>query len=76
MTDGNAPQDAVVIERSFDAPADLIWRMWTDGGTIGAIPRLGVFRVHTGIPADSPGAAGWVMAFSKLAAHIEEQGLR
>ena len=23
-------QDVVVIERSFDAPADLIWRMWTD----------------------------------------------
>ena len=22
--------DAVVIERSFDAPVDLIWRMWTD----------------------------------------------
>jgi uncharacterized protein YndB with AHSA1/START domain len=22
--------DAVVIERTFDAPVDLIWRMWTD----------------------------------------------
>ena len=22
--------DAVVIERSFDAPVDLIWQMWTD----------------------------------------------
>ena len=30
MTDSNAAQDAVVIERSFDAPADLIWRMWTE----------------------------------------------
>jgi uncharacterized protein YndB with AHSA1/START domain len=30
MTDGNAPRDAVVIERSFDAPADLVWRMWTE----------------------------------------------
>ncbi len=30
MTDGNRSQDAVVIERSFDAPADLIWQMWTD----------------------------------------------
>jgi uncharacterized protein YndB with AHSA1/START domain len=30
MTDSNRPQDAVVIERSFDAPVDLIWRMWTD----------------------------------------------
>lgn len=27
MTDNN---DAVVIERSFDAPVDLVWRMWTD----------------------------------------------
>lgn len=30
MTDDKAPRDAVVIERSFDAPADLIWAMWTD----------------------------------------------
>ena len=25
-----ASQDAVVIERTFDAPVDLIWQMWTD----------------------------------------------
>ena len=30
MTDDNASPDAVVIERSFDAPLDLIWRMWTE----------------------------------------------
>jgi uncharacterized protein YndB with AHSA1/START domain len=30
MTDNNGSQDAVVIERSFDAPANLIWQMWTD----------------------------------------------
>jgi len=30
MTDSNRPRDAVVIERSFDAPVDLIWQMWTD----------------------------------------------
>ena len=29
MTDDSASQDAVVIERSFDAPVDLIWQMWT-----------------------------------------------
>jgi uncharacterized protein YndB with AHSA1/START domain len=23
--------DVVVIERTFDAPIDLVWRMWTDG---------------------------------------------
>ena len=30
MTDDSASRDAVVIERSFDAPAELIWRMWTE----------------------------------------------
>jgi uncharacterized protein YndB with AHSA1/START domain len=30
MTDDNSSPDAVVIERSFDAPVDLIWQMWTD----------------------------------------------
>jgi uncharacterized protein YndB with AHSA1/START domain len=30
MTDGNTSKDAVVIERSFDAPVDLIWQMWTE----------------------------------------------
>lgn len=30
MTDENRLRDAVVIERSFDAPVDLIWQMWTD----------------------------------------------
>ena len=31
---------------------------------------------HTGIPEDSPGAAGWTMAFNKLVAYIEAQGGR
>jgi uncharacterized protein YndB with AHSA1/START domain len=30
MTDDSAPQDVVVIERTFDAPVELIWQMWTD----------------------------------------------
>jgi uncharacterized protein YndB with AHSA1/START domain len=30
MTDNNGRQDALVIERSFDAPVDLIWQMWTE----------------------------------------------
>jgi len=30
MTDRNGSQDAVTIERSFGAPVDLIWQMWTD----------------------------------------------
>jgi uncharacterized protein YndB with AHSA1/START domain len=166
MADGNASRDAVVIERSFDAPPDLIWRMWTEpehfkawyGPDGAAVPvakmdvRVGGGRLvcleidtpggpvqmwftgeyrevvenerlvytesvsdengnvlpppdmgmpgghpattevaveltdlggrtkmvltHSGIPAGSPGAAGWAMALSKLAARVEAQGIR
>ena len=30
MIDSVGSQDAVRIERTFDAPVDLIWQMWTD----------------------------------------------
>ncbi|HZC54018.1 MAG TPA: SRPBCC domain-containing protein [Mycobacterium sp.] len=165
MTD-NASRDAVVIERSFEAPAELIWQMWTEpehfkawygpGGA--AVPvakmdvRVGGSRLvclevatpdgrkqmwftgqyrevvanrrlvytesisdehgnvlspsqlgmpdahptttevtveledlggrtkmvmtHVGVPADSPGAAGWTMALDKLAAHLTAQSLQ
>ena len=161
MTEDNGSEDAVVIERSFDAPVDLIWQMWTDpehfsawyGPDGAAIPvakmdvqvggtrlvamdvktpggpmrmwftgeyrevvenvrlvytesmsdengnvlspsdmgmpaghptttevrveledvggRTNMVMTHAGIPSDSPGAAGWAMAFDKLAAHVE-----
>lgn len=161
MTDDNGPQDALVIERSFDAPVNLVWQMWTepehfkawygpDGSTIPVAKmdvRVGGTRLicmempspdgtmqmwfageyrevlenqrlvytefisddsgnasspsdmgmpeghpvttevrvelsdvsgrtkmvmtHVGIPADSPGAAGWAMALDKLASHVE-----
>jgi uncharacterized protein YndB with AHSA1/START domain len=29
MTDSGISQDAVVIERTFDAPVHLIWLLWT-----------------------------------------------
>jgi uncharacterized protein YndB with AHSA1/START domain len=29
MTDTNGAENSVVIERSFDAPVELIWQMWT-----------------------------------------------
>ena len=32
-----------------------------------------MIMTHAGIPADSPGAAGWEMAFDKLAAYAEAQ---
>jgi uncharacterized protein YndB with AHSA1/START domain len=166
MTDNDSSQDAVVIERSFDAPVDLIWQMWTDpdhfkawygpdgatipiakmdvrvGGTrlvgmemqspggpmqmwftgeyreveenqrlvytesmsdengnvlspsdvgmpeghpvttevrvelesIGG--RTKMVMTHAGIPADSPGAAGWVMALDKLAVQVKKRSGR
>jgi uncharacterized protein YndB with AHSA1/START domain len=30
MTDDTHPRNAVVMERTFDAPVELIWQMWTD----------------------------------------------
>jgi uncharacterized protein YndB with AHSA1/START domain len=30
MTDDVTNRDAVVIERNFDAPVELVWKMWTD----------------------------------------------
>jgi uncharacterized protein YndB with AHSA1/START domain len=35
--------------------------------------RTKMVMTHAGIPADSPGAAGWGMAFDKLAAYIVGQ---
>jgi uncharacterized protein YndB with AHSA1/START domain len=161
MTEKVEPADAVMIERSFDAPVNLIWQMWTvpehfkawygpagatipvakmdvrpggkrlvcmeistpdgpmqmwfsgeyrdvvenerlvytesasdqngqvvspsDPGTAQGHPTTTEVRVelsemgdrtrmvmtHTGIPDDSPGAAGWVMALDKLATYVE-----
>jgi uncharacterized protein YndB with AHSA1/START domain len=160
MADSSDTQDAVVLERTFDAPVDLVWEMWTvpdhfqawygpDGATVpvaemdvrvggrrlvamkmqtpdgpmqmwftgeyreivdhellvyteaiadehgnvlppsqAGIPeghpseteirveftdlgdRTAIVMTHAGVPADSPGAAGWQMAFDKLAAHL------
>jgi len=30
MTDDPGSRDAVIIERVFDAPVDLVWRLWTE----------------------------------------------
>jgi uncharacterized protein YndB with AHSA1/START domain len=30
MADSSTYQEAVVLERVFDAPIDLVWKMWTD----------------------------------------------
>jgi uncharacterized protein YndB with AHSA1/START domain len=160
MVDNVVSGDAVVLERIFDAPVDLIWQMWTDpehfkawygpdGATISVAKmdvRVGGTRLvcmemqspngpmqmwftgdyreivenerlvytesmadgdgnvlapsamgmpeghpttteitvefqdfdgrtkmvmtHAGVPSDSPGATGWIMAFDKLAAYV------
>jgi len=164
MAEGHGSEDAVVIERTLDAPVELIWRMWTvpehfaawygpegasipvarmdvrvggtrlvcmqvdtprgamtmwftgeylevvpnkrlvytesisdENGTVIAPADLGMpaghpatteVRVdlddlgdrtrmvltHAGIPAGSPGAAGWTMALDKLAARVMALG--
>jgi hypothetical protein len=38
--------------------------------------RTKMVMTHAGIPADSPGAAGWTMALNKLAARLEAQAVR
>jgi uncharacterized protein YndB with AHSA1/START domain len=32
--------------------------------------RTRMMLTHAGIPADSPGASGWAMAFDKLTVHV------
>ena len=165
MTDDDAAQD-VVLERSFDAPAELIWQLWTEpehfrawygpGGASIPVARMDVrvggtrlvcmemdtpggprqmwftgeflevvvnerlvytdsmsdehgnvvsaaeagmpagrptttqvtveledlgertrmVMTHAGVPAGSPGAAGWSMAFDKLAAMVDARSAR
>jgi uncharacterized protein YndB with AHSA1/START domain len=164
MADERGSGESVVLERSFDAPVDLIWQMWThpehfkgwygpQGATIPVAKmdvRVGGTRLvcmemqtpngpmqmwftgeylevvenarliytesmadengnvvspsdmgmpeghpiateirveledlggrtkmvmtHVGIPSDSPGATGWLMAFDKLVAYVATQG--
>jgi uncharacterized protein YndB with AHSA1/START domain len=38
--------------------------------------RTKMVMTHTGIPADSPGAAGWAMAFNKLVAYLDVSSSR
>ena len=55
MTDKSGSQDAVVIERTLDAPVELIWQMWTDPehfkawyGPDGATIPVAKMDVHVG----------------------------
>lgn len=154
MPESDTTADAVVIERTFAAPADLVWEMWTEPEHFGAwygpdgarLPVVdldvrvggrrrvcmevdtpdGVMRMwftgehrevvvnqrlvyteaiaddqglapapdaqttevrveleaapggtrvvltHTGVPAGSPGEAGWMMALDKLARNLSQ----
>jgi uncharacterized protein YndB with AHSA1/START domain len=55
MADSSGSRDAVRIERSFDAPVDLIWQMWTDPehfaawyGPVGATIPVATMDVRVG----------------------------
>jgi len=55
MTGQTDATNAVVIERTFDAPLDLVWRMWTDAdsfaswyGPTGASIPFAEFDVRVG----------------------------
>ena len=55
MSDSTISKDAVVIERIFDAPVDLIWQMWTQPehfkkwyGPTGVSVPLAEMDVHVG----------------------------
>jgi uncharacterized protein YndB with AHSA1/START domain len=55
MTDDNEPQPALVMERSFDAPVELVWQMWTSPehvaawyGPEGATVRVATMDVRVG----------------------------
>jgi uncharacterized protein YndB with AHSA1/START domain len=57
MSQPTHTDDAVVIERDFDAPIDLVWRMWTDGaefaswyGPAGASVPVAELDVRVGGP--------------------------
>jgi uncharacterized protein YndB with AHSA1/START domain len=160
MTDGDGAHDSLVLERTLDAPLELVWQMWTepdhfkawygpDGASIpvaeldvrvGGTRRVcmeigapnGTMRIwftgqhleidrparlvytesmtdehgnpmspdghpastevvveleavagktlmrltHMGIPAGSPGAAGWMMALDKLTTHLQAAARR
>ncbi len=36
--------------------------------------RTKMVMTHAGVPAESPGAAGWAATLDKLAAYVERQG--
>jgi hypothetical protein len=87
MTDSNGANDSMVLERSFDASAELVWQMWTDpkhfkawyGPDGASITVAGTTRMrltHVGIAAGSPGAVGWTMALDKLAARLQASVIR
>ena len=55
MVDSGTYQESVVLERVFDAPIDLVWRMWTDPmsfkawyGPAGATVPVAELDIRTG----------------------------
>lgn len=60
--DGNVvPASAMGMPEGTPDSTDVVVELWkTDEGTL-------MKMTHVGVPADSPGAGGWAMAFDKLA---------
>ena len=60
---GNVPSDSETSE--VHAPTTVVRVDFEDVGG-----RTRMVMTHTGVPSDSPGATGWVMAFDKLSSHL------
>ena len=74
MADGN-PDNAVVIERTLNAPVALVWKLWTEPehfqawyGPTGATIPVAKMDVRVG----GSRLVG-TMAFEKLVAYVETQ---
>ena len=60
---GNAPSGSEASE-----PHTTTTQVRLDLEDLGGRTRM--VMTHTGVPSDSPGAAGWVMALDKLSAYV------
>ena len=88
MTDGNGSGDSVVIERTFDAPVERVWQLWTDPeqfkewyGPSGATITVADFDVRVGgtrkvcMEVESPAGAMVMWFVGKHLEVVEHQRL-
>ena len=60
------PSHAVTFSRPFELMTTEVTVQFED-----IDGRTKMIMTHAGVPADSPGGAGWTMAIDKLAARVE-----